>query len=52
MVKKMVILGGGESGVGAALLCRKEGLDVFLSDAGKLGEAFRQASQDAVGTDE
>lgn len=47
MAKKMMILGGGESGVGAALLCRKEGLEVFLSDAGKLGEAFRQELTEA-----
>jgi len=31
-MKRMVILGGGESGVGAALLCKQQGYDVFLSD--------------------
>ncbi len=41
MMKKMVILGGGESGVGAALLCKKKGLDVFLSDAGKISDAVK-----------
>ncbi len=35
-MKKIVILGGGESGVGAALLAKKQGFDVFLSDGGKL----------------
>ena len=32
----MIILGGGESGVGAALLCKQQGYDVFLSDGGKM----------------
>lgn len=31
-MKRIVILGGGESGVGAAVLARKQGFDVFLSD--------------------
>lgn len=39
---KLVILGGGESGVGAALLGRKLGYDVFLSDKGLLAESYRQ----------
>jgi len=34
--KKIIILGGGESGVGAALLCKQQGYDVFLSDGGKM----------------
>lgn len=33
MAQRIVILGGGESGTGAAILARKQGLDVFLSDA-------------------
>ncbi len=41
MADKVVILGGGESGVGAAILAAKQGLDVFLSDAGKLSENYR-----------
>ncbi len=41
MKKKIVILGGGESGVGAALLAMYLGYEVFLSDGGSLGEAFR-----------
>src|SRR5690349_17079847 len=36
MGKKTVILGGGESGVGAALLAKKYGAEVFLSDASSL----------------
>jgi UDP-N-acetylmuramoylalanine--D-glutamate ligase len=36
------ILGGGESGVGAALLAKSKGFDVFLSDAGQLKEHYQQ----------
>lgn len=36
------ILGGGESGVGAALLAKSKGFDVFLSDAGALKENYQQ----------
>ncbi len=38
----MVILGGGESGVGAALLAAQQGYDVFVSDGGPLKEEYRQ----------
>ena len=38
---KMIILGGGESGVGAALLAKKMGYEVFLSDGSSLKEAYR-----------
>lgn len=41
MKKRIVILGGGESGVGAALLAQKNGYDVFLSDGGSLKELYR-----------
>ena len=40
MNKRIVILGGGESGVGAALLCKQQGYDVFLSDGGKLKDKY------------
>ena len=33
MSKRMVILGAGESGTGAAILAKKEGFDVFVSDS-------------------
>lgn len=36
MNNRIVILGGGESGTGAALLAKQQGFDVFLSDLGKL----------------
>lgn len=37
---RLVILGGGESGVGAAVLGKKLGMDVFLSDFGKISEKY------------
>jgi UDP-N-acetylmuramoylalanine--D-glutamate ligase len=40
-VKKLVVLGAGESGVGAALLAKKQGWDVFVSDAGKIKEKYQ-----------
>lgn len=39
---KMVILGGGESGVGAAQLGKKLGYDIFLSDKGKLADKYKK----------
>ncbi|MDR2359277.1 MAG: UDP-N-acetylmuramoyl-L-alanine--D-glutamate ligase [Prevotellaceae bacterium] len=44
-MKKIVVLGGGESGVGAAVLAQVKGNNVFLSDAGMLKEHFRQTLQ-------
>jgi len=43
----MVILGGGESGVGAALLGKQKGYEVFLSDAGSLKENYRNELKNA-----
>ncbi len=40
-MKKMVVLGGGESGVGAAILAQKKGFEVFLSDKGKIQERYK-----------
>lgn len=37
----MVILGSGESGVGAAVLAKLKGYDVFVSDGGKIAEKYR-----------
>jgi UDP-N-acetylmuramoylalanine--D-glutamate ligase len=42
MNKRFVILGGGESGVGAALLGKKVGYEVFLSDAGSIKPNYKQ----------
>ncbi len=47
MQEKLVILGGGESGIGAALLGKKEGFRVFLSDRGKLKEEYRMRLLDS-----
>ncbi len=40
--KLIVVLGGGESGVGSAILAQKQGFDVFLSDSGPIGEVYRE----------
>jgi UDP-N-acetylmuramoylalanine--D-glutamate ligase len=40
-MNRIVILGAGESGIGAALLAKKEELDVFVSDAGMIKPAFK-----------
>ena len=37
-MKKLVILGGGISGIGAALLAKKNGYDVFVSDKGIISD--------------
>lgn len=39
---RLVILGGGESGVGTALLGKKEGYEVFVSDFGSISEKYQQ----------
>jgi UDP-N-acetylmuramoylalanine--D-glutamate ligase len=39
MVRKVAILGAGESGIGAAILGKKLGLEVFLSDNGVISDA-------------
>ncbi|MDE6645448.1 MAG: UDP-N-acetylmuramoyl-L-alanine--D-glutamate ligase, partial [Muribaculaceae bacterium] len=40
--KRLVVLGGGESGVGAAILAKDKGMDVFLSDSGTIPARYRQ----------
>jgi UDP-N-acetylmuramoylalanine--D-glutamate ligase len=39
---KIVVLGGGESGCGAAYLAKKKGLEVFLSDKGAIKDNYKQ----------
>ena len=39
---RLVILGAGESGVGTAILGKKEGFDVFVSDFGKIKDKYKQ----------
>jgi UDP-N-acetylmuramoylalanine--D-glutamate ligase len=41
MMKRIVILGGGESGTGAAILAKAKGFDVFVSDAGTLKDKYK-----------
>lgn len=41
-MKRLVVLGGGESGYGAAILGKKLGYDVFLSDSGKLKDPYNR----------
>jgi UDP-N-acetylmuramoylalanine--D-glutamate ligase len=40
--KNIVVLGAAESGTGAAVLARRKGLDVFVSDTGAIAAAYRQ----------
>jgi UDP-N-acetylmuramoylalanine--D-glutamate ligase len=40
--KRIVVLGGGESGVGAAVLAMKKGFDVFLSDSGGIKAKYKE----------
>ncbi|MCL1974446.1 MAG: UDP-N-acetylmuramoyl-L-alanine--D-glutamate ligase [Bacteroidetes bacterium] len=41
-MKRIVVLGGGESGVGAAVLAKQKGFDVFLSDISDLQEQAKE----------
>ncbi len=41
-MKKIVILGAGESGAGSAILARKKGFDVFVSDMGVVKQKYRE----------
>jgi UDP-N-acetylmuramoylalanine--D-glutamate ligase len=42
LMKKIVILGAGESGTGAALLAQAKGLDVFVSDASNIATPYKE----------
>ena len=44
---KIVVLGGGESGFGAAYLAKKKGLEVFLSDKGLIKDDYKKLLTDA-----
>ena len=39
---RLVVLGGGESGVGTAILGKKQGYDVFVSDFGKIQGSYKE----------
>ena len=41
-IKRLVVLGGGESGVGAAILAKDKGMDVFLSDFGSIAPRYQE----------
>ena len=40
--KKLVVLGGGESGVGTAILGKQKGYEVFVSDKGEIAEKYKE----------
>ncbi|WP_149304712.1 UDP-N-acetylmuramoyl-L-alanine--D-glutamate ligase [Pareuzebyella sediminis] len=40
-MKRLVVLGGGESGVGTAILGKKQGYEVFVSDKGKIKDTYK-----------
>ncbi len=39
---RIVVLGAGESGVGAAMLAQKQGFDVFVSDFGAIESRYKE----------
>ncbi len=41
-MQRLVVLGAGESGVGSAILGKKEGFEVFVSDFGKVKETYKE----------
>ena len=41
-MKRLVILGGGESGVGAALLGKQKGYEIFISDRGSIAKKYKK----------
>jgi UDP-N-acetylmuramoylalanine--D-glutamate ligase len=43
---RLAILGGGESGVGAAYLAQQKGYDVFVSDFGAIADNYKKQLQD------
>src|SRR6187401_1862867 len=48
MKERVVILGGGESGTGAALLAKAKGYDVFVSDQSSLKEKYKTELQNSA----
>jgi UDP-N-acetylmuramoylalanine--D-glutamate ligase len=42
MMNRIIVLGGGESGTGSAILARKQGFDVFLSDNGPIKTKYKE----------
>lgn len=42
MDRRIVVLGAGESGTGAAVLAKKQGFEVFVSDSGKIKDTYKE----------
>jgi UDP-N-acetylmuramoylalanine--D-glutamate ligase len=42
MTNRIVVLGGGESGTGSAILAKKQGYEVFLSDNGNIKDKYKE----------
>lgn len=52
-MKRLVVLGGGESGVGTAILAKQKGFDVFVSDKGSIAKRYKKVLlQYAIGFEE
>ncbi len=45
-MKRIVVLGAGESGAGASVLAKKEGFDVFVSDMSKIKDKYKKVLDD------
>ncbi|MBP5569694.1 MAG: UDP-N-acetylmuramoyl-L-alanine--D-glutamate ligase, partial [Prevotella sp.] len=45
-MKRIVVLGAAESGAGAAVLAKKEGFDVFVSDMGTIKDRYKKMLDD------
>ena len=51
MAKRIVILGAGESGAGAAVLAKKQGFDTFVSDMSAIKDNYQDGAVMAVNSD-
>ena len=47
MAKRIVILGAGESGAGAAVLAKKQGFDTFVSDMSTIKDSYKNMLNEA-----
>ena len=45
-MSKIAILGAGESGAGAAVLAKKQGFEVFVSDMSKINDKYKKLMND------
>ena len=45
-MSRIVVLGAGESGTGAAVLAKKEGFDVFVSDMSAIKDKYKKMLDD------